>query len=277
MSRTNILIFEPQRSIKYCPYREAAKTSRRISVAIRINDNEQVELPNPYRFLQSFGHLISKQRIHFNAIKTLKYVSKYCSQSTTAMYLDLRADLYVFKKKSFPNVETIHLHWSFLEPKFRNFYTNVRFNKLFPNLRNLLLEESHLKRKRIAVYFPHLIQLQIKNHRPSFLVDIYVKVLRLNPQLRSLSIITEHDVALLRAANQTLPFLEHLRIAFLKNYKKFGEEFLSFPCLKKLNIDYYDHNVKIPILAAGLNEFSFNLAILPWERFNMDILLDFFS
>lgn len=61
--------------------------SEKSIVKFRINETEKVELPNPYRLLRCFGHLISKQKIDVShklcTYKVLKYLNKYCYESTT--------------------------------------------------------------------------------------------------------------------------------------------------------------------------------------------------
>lgn len=75
------------------------------------NPPEVASLPKPCRLLRCFGHLISKQDIHVqckrNEYKLLKYVNKYCGESTTEIVL--RRESFYYENKPFPNAETEEL------------------------------------------------------------------------------------------------------------------------------------------------------------------------
>lgn len=212
-------------------------------------------------------------------VNTLKYVNEYCSE-LTEIELRLHHDFYLIKMKTFPNVETVKLNFCFLYTKFERFFASVRLNEMFPNVRNLSIEHSNLKPKYIAMHFPHLNRLHLKLSFTEYYAlttlraDTYVKLLRLNPQLRCWSLVTQFNVLLLRAASQYLQFLEQLHFSFVdEKFRKCGKEVLNFPNLKELKISCCGSNsINIPILANSLSEFSL---VFYHSILDMDRLLEF--
>lgn len=72
------------------------------------------------------------------------------------------------------------------------FRKTVRLNELFPNVRNLSIDDCVFKRKCIAVHFPQLNQLKIDiTGNKAKCTPTYVEMLHLNPQLRSLALASE--------------------------------------------------------------------------------------
>lgn len=246
----------------------------RSTVGICLNDTEEEFMIHPYRFLRGFGHLVLKLQTY--RVNTLKYVNKYCSE-LTEIELKLFNNFYLIKMKTFPNVETVKLTYCFLYSKFEQFFASVRLNEIFPNVRNLSIRCSNLKPKYIAMHFSHLNQLKLNlsyMERVVYRADTYVKLLRMNPQLRCLSLNTQFNVLLLRAASQYLQFLEQLHFSFVDQiFRKCGDEVLHFPHLKELKISCYGSNTtKIPILANSLSAFLF---VFCDSILDMDSLLEF--
>lgn len=262
-----------------------------VCVEICINETKQLKLlPKPFRLLRCFGHLISKQEINksckLNAYKLLKYVNKYCSESTTEILI--RHKRFFYENKPYPNAETVRLEYCFLKENGTRFRTNVRLNELFPNVRNLSIDCCDFKRKCIAVHFPQLNQLEIVDppgwnfksafesvfisRKKAYHNNTYVKMLHLNPQLRSLTLGRDYIATLLRVASQQLQLLEHLEL-YTTGFQEFGEGVVNFPYLKELKITYFScfGPRKIPISASNLRTFEFCSS----AEFNVDILLDF--
>lgn len=235
---------------------------------IRINETERVKVRNPYRLLRSFGHLIPNQKIHHH--NKLKYVNQYCSESLIKIELD---SLRRYMSKPFSKVGTVILHcrlnWNF-----------NRLPKLFPNVHTFTFVSCRIEPRHIAVNFPHLRQVNIRDCSNEYGIESYVKMLRFNPQIRHLllSPLVDH-VKLLRAANQFVPFLEYLHLSYSENaYKNFEEKFVNFAHLKVLKISYYGELLTpIPVSSSCLEAFSFHLCSHATNCLNagVDILLEF--
>lgn len=245
---------------------------------IMINDTEIViPLPKPYRLLRCFGHLISKLEIavqyKLQAYKLLKYVNKYCGESTTELVFELKSISYMNKPHA---AETVSLQHCYLDKNHTRFRRAVRLNELFPNVRNLSICVSRLNRKRVAVHFPQLNQLKYDpDYRTADSADyhiaICVEMLHLNPQLRSLTLERPHIKTLL--ASQQLQFLERLEISHIELGRNKEIE-INFPCLTELKVTHISGSEKILISAGNLRMFEFS----NWgnfDNFNVDVLLDF--
>lgn len=249
-------------------------------VRIWFNKTEKVALKNPYRLLRCFGHLILRLKITVPykrcAYKVLKYVNKYCRETTTEIAFDLRYYINCINEP-YPNVETVSFESYYFYKKYPTF---VQMNELFPNVRNLSISRCNFKREYIALHFPQLNQLQIGygfylSPERTYHSMTYAEMLRLNPQLRSLTLSIDYTEALLRFASQYLPSLEHLEIEIVYEYSNiFDDGVINFPSLKELKIGYFPHDsIKIAISAPILETFSFQFD--PYDHSNMDFLLDF--
>lgn len=206
------------------------------SFTIHINKFEKVQLPNSYRLLCRFGHLILRSQITRSAGNMLKYLNKYCQHSTTEIsFSTFESSDYYRMKKPFFNIETVHLDYCNFGIKF------LQLNKLFPNVRNLCIEHCFTMPffGYFGTHFPHLNQLEIWGAYPVFRVNSNLKLLRLNPQLRRLILRTGYNPILLQTASKHLQFLEYLHISYyVPNFEEFGEKIFNFAHLKELKITY---------------------------------------
>lgn len=241
------------------------------------NQSDLAWSSEPYPLLRYFGHLISKHDISVEGkryeYKLLKYVKKYCRESTTEIFI--RAERFYNVNKPFPNAQTVSLDCCHLNNA--RFRKTIRLNELFPNVRNLSIDSCDFKRKCIALHFPQLNQLKlVESRRRSevYHTPIYVEMLHLNPQLRSLALARGYSATLLWVASQQLQFLEHLEL-HRKDFEGFGESVVNFPCLKelKLTCHWFSGSPKIPILANNLKVFEFGIGSA--ETSNVNALLDF--
>lgn len=217
---------------------------------IHINKTEQVKVRNPYRLLRCFGHLIPNQKIQHHNM--LKYVNQCCSESIIKIEF---GSLCRYMNKPFSKVESVtlscRLSWNF-----------NRLPKLFPNVRTFTFHSCSIEPRYIAVNFPHLRQVNIRNSENVHGIESYAKMLRFNPQIRHLYLGPFiDDVKLLRTANQFIQFLEHLHLRYTENsYKNFEEKCVNFTYLEVLKIEHYgDITTQIPVSSSCLKAFSFHV------------------
>lgn len=219
---------------------------------IRVNKTKQFAVRNPYRLLRCFGHLIwNLEYQKYPQHNELKYINQYCSESLVNIRICSLRSIRRYMSKPFSKVETVIFSYKW-DSNFN------RLPKLFPNVRTLTIN-AYFENMCIAVNFSHLKQVNVKYYS---IFKFYAKILRANPQIRYLYINPlNHDVKLLRNANQFLQFLEHLHLIYVETmYKYFEEKFVDFTHVKVLQIDYYGEFKKpIPLSFSCLEEFSFRL------------------
>lgn len=253
--------------------REKLAIWKKSGLAIRINETEEVQISNPHRLLLCFGHLISKQKIKTQ--NGLKYVIRYCRKSTTEItFQDLR--YFPHNMKPFPNVEKVFFDDTIVKTRY---YHKVNLiNKFFPNLRTLSFVSGKIKPEQIEVHFAHLNQLVLGSSNLAFKVDPHLNMIRLNPQMHSLTLRCYHKAIFIRFASQHLEFLEYLHIHpwGASCVEKNGGE-IKFANLKQLKITTFC-NIKSPnilITSDCLKEFSFGYIISHIDEINVDNIINF--
>lgn len=198
-----------------------------------------------------------------------EYLNQYCYKSTSNITFT-STNKYYRMKEPFYKAEMIRFERCSLNAKLKP------LNKLFPNVRTLSFDECYVKYKHIAAHFPHLNQLKIKGNHLAFRCKPQVKILRMNPQLRCLTLDTIYDTKLLQVAGEHLQFLEHIHIFGLEfHYKHFGDKIVNFACLKELKISYCTKITKIPISSNCLKEISFVHRSWDPRLDNVDIFIEF--
>lgn len=226
------------------------------------------------QFLCAFGHLISHLKLDSIELVgkpenygIIHHIDKYCSKTlTTISFWNVKDDPSTKWVNAFENIEIVHLHQLFNS-------TNMRFHKLFPNMRQLIFEHVALPNSLfIEQHFPHLhrISYDDTNVRP------YLKrILHLNPQLRHLHLWSTADSEFFSFLNAATPNLESLHI---KSYKIHhwhqATDIVHFKNLKKLSLHLVDLNddrlpAHIPFACDHLERIELDFQVLSnqWFQF----------
>lgn len=214
--------------------------------------------------LKYFGQHITKLKIHFSRFTTQdqhkslsEHISKYCAASLKEIYFHLcYTPYYILEglEGPFPNVESV----LFDDATFR---IRTNFSAIFPAIRSLDVGSVTLPAEDLQEHFPNLKQLKIPkynlNHASQY--DSLERTLRLNPQLKHLSIV-DCQYNILRMVNDIRPDLESLDIGVL--YLSENDNMtipLRFSNMKKLNIFFLkglpDEDIqRIPLEFGNLAE-----------------------
>lgn len=187
------------------------------------------------RLLRCFGHLITELQFRNEpkySSKILEYANEYCSNSLlTFKWHKCMSDF----KAPFTNVE----HVEFVNCQFPK---AVRLNEMFPAMRSLTLNNifDKLFLALNGVHFSHLEHLKIENTEA-------IDILRLNPQLKSLSFDTN---------NQPLRLWPKYDVSHFKQLKK-----LDIFCHSLTNIPYQFNQLEDMKLCLNFKENEMGIKI----------------
>lgn len=199
------------------------------------------------RLLRCFGHLITRFQIEYSKkmrsaiTKVIHYANKYGSKSLNTMSFH-NIFKYAFEssiRKPFANVENVEFHKCHLGEKISN------FNIWFPSMRRLdLIKNTFDNEQRIKKTFPKLEHFGVVSCSiPSKHILV---IIRLNTQLRSISLGRAYTPQYFRAFSKHLTQLECLELFGCPNdFSGFSGDFVHFKSVKKLVIFYSCWNFEL--------------------------------
>lgn len=175
-------------------------------------------LKRALQILRCFGHLLSKLDVcmdnrefvgNVDSLDHLRfYINKYCTErlSSIAITGEYNDSLNSFTIPS-ENVQQVCVKTSDLK--------DVSLVQLFPNMRRLTYRFSQpTDFADIEKHFPNLEHLEILS-KDIEEAEECIRIMRLNPQLRSLSIPFIANAAYLEEINRSLPNLQYLGLNYL--------------------------------------------------------------
>lgn len=228
-----------------------------------------------YKVLRCFGHMIKKLDIYYydsytSSYKNSKliaridhYVNEYCSDSLVELRLkDHDESTMKSLKKPFNKVESICFDGGQLGNNLSN------LNKWLPNLRHLkfpfAIRQSNFFFSQIEPRFYNLqdltLYLPYKMNQNHLNKKILAKFLRLNSNIRSLSISGAIDAKYLQSVSEHLQHLESLEINRSSiqpvKFSNIGNDTIYFREVKKLELISIAPE-KIPVTIGKAEEFIF--------------------
>lgn len=212
---------------------------------------------------RQFGHLISNLTVqwcnHYEGSIEKTLLSCRFDSLTVLRLIWLRSIDFQTLNKPFEKVEDLTIIQSFLSHELS------RLNIWFPNLIRLkLYQVKFLQSETLKLKFPLLKHLEISNTLPTMSENLIIAILRINPQLESLTLRHNLDVKFLQSIAKCLPFVVKLELwEPMDGFKIFREQTISFENVKEFKLNArqgYDLN-HMP--------FKFNLQSLTLAGFNM--------
>lgn len=197
-------------------YRIHEKTVRIEKVEQELDNKNAIflsEYDAVLEFLEHFGNII--QALHFSGmffsgaerLRINHYIAKYCSQSLKRLELrDADHFLIGVTNQIFPRV----LHVTVQNFEYIN---DLQLNRIYPNIENLTIWSYDLALNSLPHHYPHLKHFTTFNTDEGIVMDL----LRLNPQLRSLSFNDVPSLEFIDDINKALPHLELLEVKHFAN------------------------------------------------------------
>lgn len=241
------------------------------------------DLKTCFGVLRCFGTLISKLSLNYfykftsdriQHSRLSQYVMAYCVNNVTELEIFNNEQELSSLQKPFANVETVRLVDCILDG------SSMRLNEWFPKMRNLefVKGRGHFWKwdtktddpSFIIAHFPNLEHFGVyvvNNENVGFHEDIVLATLRLNPQIRSLSLhlhsVLDLDACiwpkLFREISESCDHLENLKI--VGTFGKEDDDLIHFKNLKSLHISSIHPLRMIPFICDKLEYFCINSGI----------------
>lgn len=220
------------------------------------------------RLMRNFGHLISQMNVNSSGCtkrcctKLLHYINEYCAKSLVKLHLSEYSKYSIFDKfhKPFEKVEKISLDCCVIQ------IDQIMFNKMFPQMRHLNLRMNLIAvAEDFGVHFPKLEQFDYSQNSIAaiYAENTHLKLfIRLNPQLRIVTLNECWDVTVIQLISEYLNRLEELRISTNSPVTMSGIDFdlsqLRFKSVKKFRIQLgiYDSFSRYTPLFDQLENFT---------------------
>lgn len=228
-------------------------------------DDEQIAL----KLLRHFGHLFS--RILINQYDTnlqwrqliSSYINKYCNESLEKLELDSFYDDSLLEwKKPFLNVSSVRFYDGIMDCEKNKW----NLSKMFPSLRRVDFDRVDSNFDCLNYHFPNLEHIRFPKYDvpPSTEKKVFGNIFSLNPQLRSINIVTVKSFDLFRVASERLSQLESIEILnfeITRNESDIGT--IRFKNLKRFDItinEYSDYDsIVIPLKFDQLEEMKIKM------------------
>ncbi|XP_055308754.1 uncharacterized protein LOC129572740 [Sitodiplosis mosellana] len=238
------------------------------------------DLQTSLRLLRCYGHLILRLHIDYQKqlrpapIKVLRYVNKFCYESLVEISFHgiFKFAFESAMKKPFSNVQKASFTGCHLGTRM------TRFNDWYPALRRLdLIHNRFDDAPSIAEHIPNLEHLTFVGGGKISATDI-LAVVRVNPQMLSLSLNRVYSARFFRVPSETLPQLESLELrGYPDDFATFNGDVVNFRTVKKLEIIFKSYGgitqwvSTIKLSFNRLEEITMDLDIYSW----VDELTDF--
>ncbi|XP_055306339.1 uncharacterized protein LOC129570670 [Sitodiplosis mosellana] len=192
-----------------------------------------------FKLLRCFGHLMSKLKIAYvrsrdpspedskRAAHIDRYINKYCAKSMMEIKFEhCEARTLQDLKKPFAAVESVRFVGCELGSKWSE------LSKWFPKVRYLDFScENELSNRKKAAHFPDLQELNL--YIPRDRKKHFASLLRLNPNLRTLSISGYFDAKYLQNASE---HLQHLKVHSYRDIVNSSNTTIHCPNMKELTL-----------------------------------------
>lgn len=209
-----------------------------------------------------FGHLITDVLVNFLGGKHVEIETLLQEHSADSLLkLDLAfcgSDDFASINKPFPKLEKLQVIESTLNQ-------NVsQLNIWFPNIQHLELVYVTLSQPDLLeVNLPQLKHLEIYNYDVELPIETIREMLRKNPQLTSLKLLSEYGVSFIESLSQNLPALEVLELwAPADRFSSFNDAKFHFASVKKFTLNACssrgDFLVNVPFTFDALEELVFD-------------------
>lgn len=183
------------------------------------NDTIFIHKPKPaFKVLRLFGGIIRNTTMFGESSKQLDreiliYINEYCSEALESFATNCGPDFtYAVAKKPYINVEEVSIKFG------RIGFVLSQFNDTFPEMRRLeLIYTEFFDHQRFATKFNQLEHLKIDfnaTETTAFTRTDVKKLIRLNPQLQSLSISGDFNVKFWEYIKEQLKQLKVLELSY---------------------------------------------------------------
>lgn len=240
---------------------KAVKFSSKLSISSETEQvNEEHELDEVLRVLQTFGNLISNLKIDYENLDANQFspLNRQLSESCARTLLQIEIihcneNHFVDFSVPFEKVETVLMH-------FGNLPKNIsRFDQLFPSVRSLDLSDMHYVHPGfIEHHFSHLENLSVEFLEKGD-VSTIEKRLQLNPQLQSVKLY-QCNWNILKMMSKTMPNLRILEINGFNDFSTYTGDDIRFENLKIFRFKKFSalpKNIeRIPLVFGRLEEIS---------------------
>lgn len=214
---------------------------------IRIPEN--IHIQNSAAFLTSFGHIVT-------------YIKDYCIETLKQLYIESKAGgtLALFEKQ-FPNVHSVFVQSSDV--------SNFSLNDIFPQMSRLTYCKNNSCKVSdfidIQKHFPKLKNFEIAVDSASSAYEIIPSiqgVIRLNPQIQSLTVPFIDENIHFQNINEVLPNLTELNLLnYCRNIE--NSSTYHFKTVKRFLIQWPKHSYEkfsyIPFSFENLEELTFDI------------------
>lgn len=206
-------------------------------------------------FIEYFGQKIQNLQIKYLAAKTEKLITKHCADSVIVLTLCSSINFDQINKP-FEMVQSLVLDGCVLGKN------SSQLNIWFPNIVSLRLRKiQSIHSASLETHFPNINHLTILDQTMEIPLNTVVNMLRLNPQLNSLSLVMKcnYNVKFLRAISEYLPHLEKFILNVPNDrFASFDDQKINFETVTKFTLSEFYYNgdfiVNMPFVFHQLRE-----------------------
>lgn len=216
------------------------------------------------KFLRTFGHLIrtlqyitkSSATPNIDDLEQINdYITEYCSGTLIELELNSQTFRLTRSSETFKRLTKLKLdYWVDFE--------NMYINRLFPVLEELTIDTPYPIPDSMGQFYSKLQRLHLLTNRVDASDAAIRKVLRLNPQLRALTIQGVSSFTLLKFISEVSVNLEYLSIGYkMKDLNSINGEKIHFKNVKSFSLhstDWFEqaHEVSISFKHLEILEIS---------------------